>query len=175
MLHILIDGYNLLHASRNTDHDWTTLSLEDARAAMVGFLVTHRRPGREPITVVWDGASERMPQRPERVHGVEVVFSEPGVSADEVIIETVAHSPNPRSFLVVTDDRKIQDAVKNSGAKVVGTLGFLHRSQQESDRRSKAPRPEPREKYTGPLPGEVDEWMKIFGFDKPKKDEDDSK
>jgi predicted RNA-binding protein with PIN domain len=170
MLHLLIDGYNLLHASRRTDHDWTRLDLEDGRAAILSFLASHRRPAREPITVVFDGAGERMPHSPSRVHGVEVVFSPPGVKADEVIVDMVRGAPNPKSLLVVTDDRGIQDQVKVTGAKIVGSLGFLARSLVESDKRSKAPPREPREKYTGPGPGEVDKWRKILGFD----DEDET-
>ena len=58
MFHIIIDGYNLLHASRGTDHDWTHLSLEEGRVAIVNFLATRRQPSREDITVVFDGSGE---------------------------------------------------------------------------------------------------------------------
>ena len=171
MFHILIDGYNFLHASRGTDHDWTELSLEDARAAIVGFLASRRRPGREKVTVVFDGgAAASYGTRQENVHGVEVLFSEAGVTADEVIGRTVRNAPDPRSFLVVTADRQIRNEVQRLGAKIVGPLNFLIASQQHHEKRQRRPAAEPREKYQGTSPGEVEHWKKIFGFDQDKEE-----
>lgn len=173
MLHIIIDGYNLLHASRGTDFDWTGLSLEKARTAIVGFLVTHRRPSRESITIVFDGSAEVITPRATKVHGIEVIFSEPGVNADEVIRRMAAGAPNPRNLLVVTADREIRSSVLAVGAKVVAPLNFLLRAAEESEKRRKAPPREPREKYTGPDAGQVEQWRKIFGFDKEEPGEED--
>jgi predicted RNA-binding protein with PIN domain len=166
MFHIVIDGYNLLHASRGMDHDWTHLELEEARTAIISFLATRRQPTRENITIVFDGAAELIVPRESRVHGIEIVFSEPGVNADEAIRILVATSPNPKSVLVVTADRQIKDAVLKVGAKVVSPVSFLQRAEEESEKRKKAPPREPREKYTGVDKGQVAMWRKIFGFDK---------
>jgi len=165
MFHILIDGYNLIHASRGTDFDWTNLPLEDQRKALLDFLLTRRRPGREKITVVFDGSSGIYP-RDAHVHGIDIVFSEAGVTADTVICDIVASSPNPRAYLVVSDDRGIRTSVLAAGAKVVATRSFLVRAEEEREKRAQAGPREPREKYTGTQPGEVERWREILGFDK---------
>jgi len=165
-MHILIDGYNFLHASAGTDHDWTPLPLEDARIAIVNFLATRRRPRREQLTVVFDGAGTRyMDVRRENQRGVEVIFSPAGVTADEVIRGTVRDAPNPRSILVVSADREIADFVKRLGAKVIGPLTFLTTSEERHIERRRRAAPEPPEKFRGTGPGEVKRWRKIFGFD----------
>jgi predicted RNA-binding protein with PIN domain len=164
MFHIVIDGYNVIHASRDTDFDLTHLELEDARYALLGFLATHRRPAREKITVVFDGSSGIRPRISE-TRGIEVVFSEAGVTADEVICNMVAGAPNPRGILVVSDDREIRTNVLAFGAKVVASRNFLHQAEEESDKRRKAGPREPPEKFKGTPPGEVERWRKILGFD----------
>jgi len=164
MFHILIDGYNLIHASRGADFDWTDLGLEDARRALVDFLATRRRPQKERITVVFDGVSGAYP-RASAAHGIEVVFSESGDTADKVICKMAAAAPNPRAVLVVSDDREIRSKALAIGAKVVAARGFLRRAEEESEKRRRAGPPEPREKYTGTDPGQVERWRKILGFD----------
>jgi len=164
--HILIDGYNFLHASAGTDHDWTELPLEDAREAMVSFLAAGGRPHRQSLTVVFDGAGTRQyDTRAENRQGVEVIFSEAGVTADEVIRGMVSEAPDPRSILVVTADRAIRDFVRKLGAKVTAPATFLTNcDRRRMKRRRRTPR-EPPEKFRGTAPGEVKRWRKILGFD----------
>jgi len=169
MLRILIDGYNLIHASREADFGWTDLSLEKAREALVNFLVTTRRPAMEEITVVFDGASGVGYPREATARGVTVVYSEPGTSADDVICRMVTESPNPRKYLVVSKDRQIRETVLAVGAQVVSPESFLERSQEEHEKRRRAGPAEPKEKYTGVRPSEVERWRKIFGFDDEEK------
>ncbi|MCD6406097.1 MAG: NYN domain-containing protein [Planctomycetes bacterium] len=167
LLHIVVDGYNFLHASRDTDWDFTALSLEEAREAIVAFLAVHRGALREKVTVVFDGTrSVVYGAKSENTRGVEVIFSEPGETADEVICRMVAGSPNPRAFLVVTADRAIRNAVQASGARIIGPRNFLLSSQEDHERRRKRREAEPREKYEGTTPGQVEKWREILGFDK---------
>ncbi len=167
MLHIVVDGYNFLYASRGTDCDFTALSLEKAREAIVTFLTIYRQAKREKVTVVFDGTrSVVYGARSEITRGVEVTFSDPGETADEVICRMVAGSPNPRSFLVVTADRAIRNAVQASGARIIGPRNFLLSSREDYERRRKRREAEPREKYEGTPQGQVKKWREIFGFDK---------
>lgn len=169
MQHIVIDGYNFLHASHGTDHDWMDLDLEAAREAIVNFLATRRRPRREKVTVVFDGSAVGGVRHGQR-GGVEIIFSEPGVTADEVICRMAKDSPNPRSFLVVTADREIREYVLALGAKVIGPRTFLVSSEEHHDKRMKRPGAEPPEKYRGTTPGEVEYWRRIFGVDDDVED-----
>jgi len=163
--HIIIDGYNLLHASRETDHDWTHLDLEDAREQIVSFLAGRRRPKREKLTVVFDGgALTELQPRERSVHGVRVLFSEPGVSADEVICRMVTNAPDAAATLVVTADREIRSEVISAGARVVGPRNFILTAEEHHERRKRR-KPLPREKFEGLSKGEVERWREIFGFD----------
>lgn len=165
LTHILIDGYNLLHASAGTDHDWMPLPLEDARSAMVDFLATRRWGRRERITVVFDGSgTSALDMRAENQRGIEVLFSEAGVTADEVIQQIVRDAPNPRKILVVSADREIRDFVIRHGAKVIAPSSFLSTSEEHHQQRRRHTG-EPPEKYRGAGPGEVEHWRRIFGFD----------
>lgn len=166
VMHVIIDGYNFLHASAEADYDWIRLSLEDARTAIVYFLATRGRPRREHLTVVFDGAgSLEYNIRSENQQGVEVVFSEAGVTADEVICTMVANAPNARSVLVVSADREIRGFVKKYGAKVIAPLTFMTTAEEHHERRSRRPPPEPPEKFKGTAKGEIEHWRKVFGFD----------
>jgi predicted RNA-binding protein with PIN domain len=168
LFHIIIDGYNFLHASRDTDHDWTHLSLEEARKAIIDFLAVHRRPTREKITVVFDGSglSTRQERPPQ---AIEVLFSEAGVTADEVICQIVSHAPNPRAALVVSADREIARHVIACGAKVISPRTFIISSESHHEKRRKKGPPEPPEKFRGVSKGEVAQWREVFGFDEDEQ------
>lgn len=168
-MHILVDGYNVTHASRGADYDWTHLSLEQQRNALITFLASRRPRRRDQVTVVFDGSSGIRP-RDKAPHGLEVVFSEAGVTADEVICEMIGNAPNPRALLVVSDDRQIRNAAVKAGAKPLSSRTFLHETHKAAEKQKKAIPPEPREKYTGPKAGDVAQWRKVFGFD--EKDEE---
>src|SRR5690606_14028269 len=60
-----------------------------------------------------------------RVRDVRVLFSEPGVSADEVIKNLVAAEPSGRPLLVVTADREIVRAVRDHDARAVSSAVLL--------------------------------------------------
>lgn len=166
LLHVIIDGYNFLHASAGTDHDWTPLALEEARNAIVAFLAGAIHPKQEKVTIVFDG-SGRMEESPRghNVKGIEVVFSEAGVTADEVICKTVDAAPNPRAVLVVSADRAIRQHALSRAAKVLAPSTFLASSAKRRERAARRPPREPREKFHGVSGGEVQKWKEILGFD----------
>lgn len=164
MLHILVDGYNVIHASRGADYDWTHLSLEGQRNSLLTFLASRRPRRRDNVTVVFDGSSGIRP-REKPPHGLEVIFSEAGVTADEVICGIIDTAPNPRALLVVSDDRQIKNAAVKAGAKPLSSRAFLAETYKETEKQKKAIPPEPREKYQGPKSGDVAQWRKILGFD----------
>lgn len=163
MQHIVIDGYNMMHASRGFRNDWTEMSLEEARRAMINFAVARRQADKQTVTIVFDGASG-IDNRGSTHHGVEVIFSEPGIPADDVIKRIVAGAPRPKSVLVITADREIKSYVQACGACTISPDMYLAEAEKEDTRRRANP-PEPREKFVGPHPGEIDRWRKVLGFD----------
>ena len=113
---VLVDGYSVLHA-------WPKLrraagrSLEQQRDALVRVLrqfgdVRHWR-----MTVVFDGyAAKRKPDSVEPTAGVEVLFSETGKTADDVIERMVAEAERRQRILVVTSDKMERHTVESLGA-----------------------------------------------------------
>lgn len=109
MAHLIVDGYNVSKSA------YPDLTLFDQRARLVGALgVLAARTGAE-VTVVFDGASVaagtgRQPR------GVRVLFSDPGVLADDVIRDLVRAEPQGRPLVVASSDRAVADSVRRAGA-----------------------------------------------------------
>jgi predicted RNA-binding protein with PIN domain len=113
---ILVDGYSVLHA-------WPKLrrlagrSLEQQREALVHVLRQYADQSGRRVTVVFDGyAAKHKPKGREPVRGVEVVFSETGKTADDVIERLVAAAERRERILVVTSDNAERQTVEGLGA-----------------------------------------------------------
>jgi predicted RNA-binding protein with PIN domain len=119
-VHLLVDGYNV------TKTGYGTLPLADQRDRLVGQLgALAARTGAE-VTVVFDGAGVvAVPTAAPR--GVRVLFSEPGVLADDVIRAVVAAEPEGRPVVVVTSDRAVAESVRRRGAHPVPSSVLLAR------------------------------------------------
>ena len=117
-VHLVVDGYNVSKTG------YPDLPLFDQRARLVGGLgALAARTGAE-VTAVFDGAAVVAgPARHPR--GVRVLFSEPGVLADDVIREVVAAEPPGRPLLVVTSDRAVATSIRRNGAHPVDSSVLL--------------------------------------------------
>lgn len=118
--HVVVDGYNV------TKTGYPELPLAEQRSRLVGQLgALQARVGAE-VTVVFDGAGvTSIPAANPR--GVRVLFSEPGVLADDVIRDLVAAEPPGRPVIVATSDREVVTAVRRSGAHTVPSDVLLTR------------------------------------------------
>jgi predicted RNA-binding protein with PIN domain len=121
---VLVDGYSVLHA-------WPHLrrvagrSLEQQRDALVAVLRRYADSSGRRVTVVFDGyAAKRKPAVTERVAGIEVIFSEHGKTADDVIERLVAEAPQPEQIQVVTSDNLERHTVESLGAQSISTELF---------------------------------------------------
>jgi predicted RNA-binding protein with PIN domain len=111
---LIVDGYNVTKAA------WPTQTLEAQRTRLLGLLgALVARTGAE-TTVVFDGAASDTRATLAAPRGVKVLFSPPGVIADDVIRELVAAEPPGRVLVVVTDDRALGADVRRAGARVAG-------------------------------------------------------
>ena len=120
--HVIVDGYNV------TKTGYPDLALAEQRERLVRQLgPLAARTGGE-ITVVFDGAGV-VAAPVTGVRGVRVLFSEPGISADEVIKNLVAAEPSGRPLLVVTADREIIAAVRKRHARPVAPTVLLEQLQ----------------------------------------------
>ncbi len=124
-LHYLLDGYNIIHQMP----DPVPSKLENQRLMLVRFaerfLSTMSRNNK--VIIVFDGQPAM--GQPEDIHLIKVLFS-CGQSADDKIKQIVHSAENPKVFVVVTDDRSIQKAVRLSGAKILAVKDFINKTQQ---------------------------------------------
>ena len=118
-VHLIVDGYNVSKTG------YPELTLADQRTRLVGQLAAlAARTGAE-TTVVFDGAAGDGGPRGSR--GVRVLFSDPGVLADDVIRALVAAEPEGRPVVVASSDRAVADSVLRRGAYPVPSAVLLAR------------------------------------------------
>ncbi len=117
-MHLVIDGYNLLH---------TVPELAAAehrgkgRDALAAALRLYREQKGHRITLVFDGG----PRGRASLSGVPVVFSGGERSADQVIAEMAArHGPG---ITVVTADRELAARCQAQGSEVIASWEFAPR------------------------------------------------
>jgi predicted RNA-binding protein with PIN domain len=119
--HLVVDGYNVTKAG------YPTMPLEKQRLRLLGGLsALAARTGAE-VTCVFDGAELAAPVLLAPPRGVRVLFSRPGVTADELIRQLVRAEPAGRPVVVVSSDREVADGVARSGARPVASVMLLKR------------------------------------------------
>ena len=164
---IIIDGYNVLHASRWLASDWKGVD----RAQFCRLLGSLARHSGEKITVVFDALPSDPSMAPEKVSNIEVIFSGHGRTADDVIIQMIKSSSGPRDLTVVRSDRDIKAAAKRRGCKVTTAGEFIKNSASQLTRARSKQHHEPEQKQKGLTRSETDQWLSEFGID--PQDEDD--
>lgn len=115
--HLIVDGYNISKTG------YPAMTLAHQRERLVRELAALAARTSSEITVVFDGAAVVAPQ--SRVRGVRVIFSPPGVIADEVIRRLVLAEPIGRVLVVATADKEILDSVVTNGARTVTPVVLL--------------------------------------------------
>ncbi|MFF3321912.1 NYN domain-containing protein [Streptomyces sp. NPDC002889] len=124
--HLVVDGYNV------TKTGYPTMPLEKQRLRLLGGLsVLAAQTGAE-ITCVFDGAELAAPVLLAPPRGVRVLFSKPGVTADELIRQLVRAEPPGRPVVVVSTDREVADGVAKAGARPVASALLLKRLSRVS-------------------------------------------
>ena len=160
-MHIIVDGYNLIFALGQMPE-----APEDReREHLISQLAVYReiRPAR--VTVVFDSHPQGRPYPVTEEHlGVEVVYSGPGVEADDTIMDMVRQSDHRRDMLVVTSDLSLQNICRRLGAQVVDSPTFQAQMLRHF-RRHQAQQPqEPLVKEEGVPESEVDGWLEDLGL-----------
>ena len=119
-VHLVVDGYNV------TKTGYPELPLADQRTRLAGQLAALAARTGVEVTLVFDGAGVvTAPARGSR--GVRVLFSDPGVLADDVIRALVAAEPKGRPVLVATSDKAVVESVCAQGAHSVPSAVLLAR------------------------------------------------
>jgi ribosomal protection tetracycline resistance protein len=125
LVRILVDGYSLLH-------QWLELAPGKprhsafAREELISRLTRYHDANGTPVSIIFDGMGEagrpsgQTPSTPE----VEIIYSQAGQSADQ-LIERAAHRLSAfGEVLVVTDDFAVRDTVESVGGMFSSCLNF---------------------------------------------------
>jgi predicted RNA-binding protein with PIN domain len=116
----LVDGYNVIR--RDPDlRAREAESLEAGRRALLHLIAGGRRPPRDEFTVVFDGA--RLSGGAPTAGRIRVVFSRPPMTADDELMRLARQLRN--GAVVVSSDRKVQDAARRAGSAVLTAEQFL--------------------------------------------------
>jgi hypothetical protein len=161
---ILIDGYNLLHASGILPSGVGPGTLERARNALLNFLVESLEADELKRTVVVFDAREAPKGRPRLVthRGLQVHFAPNPGDADALIEQLILEDHSPRKLVVVSSDHRLQRAAKRRRAQAVDSdrWEIFHRRIGRGGKAAEEPA-----KPAGPLSEyEVARWLSRFGM-----------
>jgi hypothetical protein len=115
--HLIVDGYNVSKTG------FAELSLADQRERLVRQLSALASRTSAEVTVVFDGAAVTTTRPFAR--GVRVLFSAPGIQADDVIADLVRAEPAGRPVVVISSDRRVADHAVRTGARAAPSSVFL--------------------------------------------------
>ncbi|MEV3871377.1 NYN domain-containing protein [Streptomyces sp. NPDC049906] len=119
--HLVVDGYNV------TKTGYPQMPLEKQRLRLLGQLSQLAAQTGAEVTCVFDGAELVAPVLLAPPRGVRVLFSKPGVTADELIRQLVRAEPPGRPVIVASTDREVADGVARAGARPVASVMLLKR------------------------------------------------
>lgn len=126
---IIIDGYNLLHRQPGRG------DIESRRHRLLESLARDAAAMAPRVTVVFDGRAPAASRRPH-AHGLEVIYSPAGRTADEIIERLAGGAARPETVLVVTSDRTETITAAASGAGTMSCRAFMEQLAAGSARTS---------------------------------------
>lgn len=160
---IFIDCYNVLHADKPA-------SLAGLGEASLCGLLAGSPWARGGVTVVCDGSPKPHSPDPRDVEPVALIFSGPGRSADDVIIQMIDKDSAPRRLTVVSSDREIRKAARRRRARDISSEAFLEKLalavKQGGGGTATSGKPS-----AGPMTDDhVDRWLDFFGITPDSED-----
>ncbi len=127
-MHLIIDGYNLLHAGRSAVQLSAT-DLQSERERLIDLLSAYRRQKPREMTVVFDGwQGGWVTETKERRKGIDLIFSKRGEKADEVIKRIVMEKG--AEVVVITSDQEVSRFAERMDVSVIPSETFLERVEQ---------------------------------------------
>ncbi len=132
-MHILIDGYNLLHSLRPIFH-LNPIQLQWERERLIQQLSSYRQSRSCAITVIFDGwQGGSLIERREKQKGIEIVYSKIGEKADEVIKRLIREKGS--GAIVVSSDREIAKFASRFSVAVVSSEKFQEKLKRLESKR----------------------------------------
>jgi len=171
----LIDGYNLLMKCaplRRLVESEPAKGIERARGLLLSRLAFSREAELARATVIFDGSrvGAYVPPHGLSRGNVRAHFSEPGTSADDLILTYVRAAEEPRAIRVVTSDRELAGHARTLGARALESEAVADRlfPPGEPVRHKPARGPGESDSALRRAPKRDDEvgaWLDYFGFE----------
>ncbi len=169
---LIIDGYNLLHASGILGRGVGPGGLERSRNALLNFLAESLDEAvLASTTIVFDARqAPRGLSRTVQHRGMTVRFADPGLDADDVIEALIKANTAPKRLTVVSSDHRLHRAARRRKALAIDSDQWYSQVLREriARARSKSPSIRPSSAMTE---HEVRFWLRLFGLEEPAVDE----
>ena len=121
---LLVDGYNVIGAWNVPREEH--LTIQEARERLIHLIADYAGYSGEEVIVVFDGHYTDRPMHSKTMmHGVEVVFTKHGESADNYIEAACDAAPRWRRVRVATSDAVEQTVTLGRGAERISSREFL--------------------------------------------------
>ena len=172
-MRVLIDGYNLAHASTWLGLKGQVREPAGLRLMMTQMLAHYAGRCDDRMTVVFDG----LPADRQRVidlgkrAGIEVLFSGHEGEADALIERMLEVTSGARDTLVVSSDRRVRSAASRHRAKSMTSGEFFNRIRRTLLEPAASTQAEPAEKSRGLDEVETRVWMRILGLGEEETEE----
>lgn len=171
---ILIDGYNLLHASDIFGSPDSAAApgqtaFELSRQALIAFVAEAVGAKLAAKTTIVFDAADAPPGLPNnyRQQGIMLRFARRHTTADELIGDLIERSRQPKQLLVISSDHAVQRMARSRGASYQDCeVWFAERKREMAHRRDSAhgpPDPVKRLRQGELSDEEVKRWIKEFG------------
>jgi predicted RNA-binding protein with PIN domain len=163
---LLIDGYNLLHATGIFGRGIGPGTLERSRRALLNFLVAAIPEQELPRTTVVFDAKDAPPGLPRRAHhrGILVCFARSHDEADDLIEELIRKDSAPRRLTVVSSDHRLHRAARRRRATAVDSDVWYDRIRRHASHPKASHDHDEDQKPQAPLsPEDVERWLEAFG------------
>jgi predicted RNA-binding protein with PIN domain len=148
----IVDGNNVMGQTPGWHCDKSK-----SRRGLLEQLAAFARAKKARVTVVFDGAPDRVAPEGSAFHGVKVLYADRGSDADTRIQCLVETSPDPRGLTVVTSDRHLAFLVSSRGASVLRSGEFRTQIERTIELR---PKTEDGEQFEV---GDLSAWLRYFG------------
>ena len=151
---LVIDGYNLLAATSGLSFD-----LPNKEERLLDRLAQSLGKYCSKTSVVFDGHRDHWASISKTNHqSLCVLFTSPGLSADQVIIDQFIKNGMSQSLFVVTSDREIAYHAKKEKVTIIKSEKFWYYCNEHfNDSSDNENEPFSISKY------EVNQWMQQFG------------
>lgn len=159
---VLIDGYNLLHASGVFGSVRGARGFEASRTRLLDHLLDLLGPESSRTTVVFDAARapDGLPSRFDH-GGITVLFAREYPDADTLIEKLLEEHRTPTELTVVSSDRRLMAAARRRRCRAVESEAWLTEARAARRLRDRPTESKP----NGPgSPEEVAAWMREFGI-----------